>query len=120
MPSIEDLVKALQAAAEAEALGRNGRPQPRPVQTRPESESFAPAVARRPRPAVNDDVAAVAGVAGVAGVASVAEVAGIPGVTKHVPAGADRLRRLLRQGKTLRELVVLKELLDRPVAMRRR
>ncbi|MBA2480945.1 MAG: hypothetical protein H0V44_09795, partial [Planctomycetes bacterium] len=32
--------------------------------------------------------------------------------------GAERLRRMLRQPNTLRELVVLKELLDRPIALR--
>ncbi len=35
------------------------------------------------------------------------------------PVGPDRLVRLLRQPATVRELVVLKELLDRPLALRR-
>jgi len=35
-------------------------------------------------------------------------------------AGLDRLRRLMRQPHTLREAILLRELLDRPLALRRR
>jgi hypothetical protein len=37
---------------------------------------------------------------------------------RQPPTGTDRLRRLLHQPHTLRELVLLREILDRPVALR--
>ena len=41
-------------------------------------------------------------------------------VAKPALTQALRLHRLLRQPQTVRELFLLKELLDRPVALRRR
>jgi hypothetical protein len=36
----------------------------------------------------------------------------------HVPTRAARLLTLMRQGGSMREIVLLRELLDRPVALR--
>lgn len=43
----------------------------------------------------------------------------VPAPTK-VQNQAERLHRLLRQPQTVRELFVLKELLDKPLTLRRR
>jgi hypothetical protein len=109
---LEDLVKTIQEAAdEARAQQRQRKSSPEWTPVPPaEDQRLRAKIVRRHREQTD------------APAEPAAEPAKPPPTPahRHAPAGAERLHRLLRQPRTIRELMLLREVLDGPVALRPR
>jgi hypothetical protein len=113
MGFLEDLVKTIQDAADearAQQRQRKSSPEWTPVPA-PDDQRQRATIVRRHREATTEG----------ASEPSVPTQPAPPSAHRHhAPVGAERLHRLLRQPKTLRELMLLREVLDGPVALRPR
>ena len=111
------LVELIKTIAEAIEEGRgNQRPrQMRPVEPPPDEE----AIDVVPDPEAANDILKTQQRLHGKLTARRAATAEMERAVPRLPSPGERLARLLRQPQTLRDLVALREILDRPVALRR-